>query len=44
MRLESDKDLEDARHLRNVFAGQIGETIVENIKTLIKQYRLHESK
>lgn len=38
--LKSDKDLEDARHLRIVYAGQIDEKEINKIKEMIGGYRL----
>jgi hypothetical protein len=38
--LKSDKDLEDARHLRIVFSEKIDEDEINEIKRLIKEYRL----
>lgn len=38
--LKSAKDLEDAAHLRRVFASQIDENEIRSIKTLIERYRL----
>jgi len=38
--LKSDKDLEDARHLRIIYAGKIDEKEVIKIKKMIKRYRL----
>ena len=38
--LKSSKDLEDARHLRIVYEEQINEEEINNIKRLIKQWRL----
>jgi hypothetical protein len=38
--LKSDKDLEDARHLRIVYAKKIDEKEVNKIKNMIRKYRL----
>ncbi|MBI2445808.1 hypothetical protein HYV43_05455 [Candidatus Micrarchaeota archaeon] len=38
--LKSDKDLEDARHLRNVYAEQVDENEINRIKELIHKWRL----
>lgn len=38
--LKSDKDLEDAKHLRIVYLEFVDETEIRKIKKLIKQYRL----
>jgi hypothetical protein len=38
--LKSDKDLEDARHLRIVYAEQISEDEIRNIKRMIRKLRL----
>jgi len=38
--LKSPKDLEDARHLRKVYAEMIDEREIKEIKKLIKEYRL----
>ncbi len=38
--LKSKKDLEDARHLRIVYAEQIDEQEIKLVKNLIKRYRL----
>ena len=40
--LKSDKDLEDARHLRLVYKAIINEEKINNIKKLIKKLRLKE--
>lgn len=40
--LKSDKDIEDARHLRLVYKNKINEDEISNIKRLIKQLRLKE--
>jgi len=39
--LKSEKDLEDARHLRKVYKEQIDESKVNGIKGLIRQWRLN---
>ncbi len=38
--LKSDKDMEDAKHLRIVYKDEIDEEEIQNIKKLIKKYRL----
>ncbi|MBI5226916.1 hypothetical protein HY994_06835 [Candidatus Micrarchaeota archaeon] len=38
--LKSDKDMEDARHLRNVYAEQVDENEINRIKELIHKWRL----
>ncbi len=38
--LKSEKDLEDAKHLRIVYAEQINEEEIRKIKRLIRKYRL----
>ena len=38
--LKSPKDLEDARHLRIVYSELVDENIINEIKRLIKEYRL----
>jgi hypothetical protein len=38
--LKSDKDIEDARHLRLVYPELINENEIKKIKKLIKEYRL----
>ncbi len=38
--LKSDKDLEDARHLRNLFSERIDESKIVKLKELIRKYRL----
>ena len=38
--LKSPKDLEDARHLRIVYAEQVDEKDIQSVKQLIKRYRL----
>jgi len=38
--LKSDKDMEDARHLRIVYAEQISEDKIKSIKQMIKKLRL----
>ncbi|MDO8511534.1 MAG: hypothetical protein Q7S55_05210 [Nanoarchaeota archaeon] len=38
--LKSPKDLEDARHLRIVYAEQVDETEIQSVKLLIKRFRL----
>lgn len=38
--LKSDKDLSDSRHLRILFKEQIDEKKINNIKSLIRKYRL----
>ncbi len=38
--LKSPKDLEDARHLRIVYAEQINEEEIQTVKKLIKRFRL----
>ncbi|MBI2582137.1 hypothetical protein HYV87_03365 [Candidatus Woesearchaeota archaeon] len=38
--LKSPKDLEDARHLRIVYAEQVNEEEIQSIKLLIKRFRL----
>ena len=37
--LRSDKDLEDARHLRIVYKGKINENEINEIKKMIKKVR-----
>ncbi len=39
--LKSEKDLEDARHLRKVYKDQINEESIYHIKGLIQKWRLH---
>lgn len=38
--LKSDKDMEDASHLRKMFAEEINEQEIKEIKKLIRKYRL----
>ena len=38
--LKSDKDMEDARHLRIIYKGKIDENKIEKIKKEIKRLRL----
>ena len=38
--LKSDKDLEDARHLRIVYKELVDEKEIDKIKKMIKRYRL----
>lgn len=38
--LKSPKDLEDARHLRIVYAEQVNEKEIQSVKQLIKRFRL----
>jgi hypothetical protein len=38
--LKSDKDMEDARHLRIVYEGKINDTEIEKIKQMIRRLRL----
>ena len=38
--LKSDKDLEDARHLRKVFEAEVNEDEINKVKSLIQRYRL----
>ena len=38
--LRSPKDLKDARHLRIVYSEEIKEDEIDNVKTLIRKYRL----
>lgn len=38
--LKSDKDIEDADHLRKVYSGTINEAEIEKIKSLIRKLRL----
>ena len=38
--LKSDKDMEDAKHLRIVFADSIDEKEINKIKSVIKRLRL----
>jgi len=40
--LKSDKDLEDAKHLRIIYKGKINENEVKKIKKKIKELRLKE--
>ncbi len=40
--LKSDKDMEDARHLRVVYSDKINEKEINEIKKLIKKIRLGE--
>ena len=40
--LKSDKDREDAKHLRLVYKNKINETEINNIKQLIRKIRLKE--
>lgn len=37
--LKSDKDIEDAQHLRAVYAGEISEDEISHIKKLIRRHR-----
>jgi hypothetical protein len=41
--LKSDKDLEDARHLRIIYKGEISEKEIERIKDKIKKFRLNKN-
>ncbi len=38
--LKSDKDMEDARHLRKVFKEEVDEQEISEIKKMIRRYRL----
>lgn len=38
--LKSDKDLEDAKHLRLVYSDSINEKEINRVKSLLKKYRL----
>jgi hypothetical protein len=38
--LKSEKDLEDSRHLRVIYAGKLDEKEIKKIKQLIRKYRL----
>ena len=38
--LKTPKDLDDARHLRIVYSGEINEQEIEKLKKMIKKYRL----
>ncbi len=38
--LKSDKDMEDAKHLRIVFADEVNEEEIKKIKQMIRRYRL----
>jgi hypothetical protein len=38
--LKSDKDMEDARHLRLVFSDEINEEEIRRIKSMIRELRL----
>lgn len=38
--LKSDKDLEDAKHLRTIFSDEIDEDEIQRVKRLIKEHRL----
>ncbi len=38
--LKSPKDLEDAAHLRVVYAERVDENEIQNVKTMIRRYRL----
>ena len=38
--LKSEKDIEDAKHLRIVYGGQLNEYEIERVKILIKELRL----
>ncbi|NVM30318.1 MAG: hypothetical protein HWN65_15845 [Candidatus Helarchaeota archaeon] len=38
--LKTPKDLDDARHLRIVYSGEIDEKEIEKLKKMIKKYRL----
>ncbi len=42
--LKSDKDLEDAKHLRIIYKEQINESEINEIKKMIKELRLKEAK
>lgn len=39
--LKTDKDMEDAQHLRNIFAGKFSEEKINKIKSLIKLLRVN---
>lgn len=38
--LKSDKDLEDAKHLRIIYEDKINESFINDIKKMIRKYRL----
>ena len=38
--LRSDKDMEDARHLRNIYKDEINEGSINDIKKMIRKYRM----
>ena len=38
--LKSDKDLEDAKHLRIIYEDKINESFIKDIKKMIRKYRL----
>ena len=38
--LKSDKDMEDAKHLRIVYANEIDENEINRIKEMVKRFRL----
>ena len=42
--LKSDKDLEDAKHLRIIYKDEINESEINEIKKMIKELRLKEAK
>lgn len=40
--LKSDKDVEDAKHLRRIYEGEVRNEEVDKIKKMIRRLRLHE--
>jgi predicted small metal-binding protein len=38
--LKNDKDIEDARHLRNIYKDKISETLINDIKKQIRKLRM----
>ncbi|MEK6895387.1 MAG: hypothetical protein AABX48_02610 [Nanoarchaeota archaeon] len=39
--LKSDKDMEDARHLRKIYEDEISEELINDVKKMIRRYRLN---
>lgn len=38
--LKSDKDMEDAKHLRVIYSGSLDESLINKVKLMIREYRL----
>jgi len=42
--LKSDKDIEDARHLRLIYEDKISETLINDFKKMIRKWRLKDER